>query len=206
MPTSRRQGEPHVRSPRTHPPPRPPPLGADEIDASIAGDGGRLARADRRALPRAGARRPTWPTRCPSCASACGAPGRGAMVELADGRAGDGRAVGSVAFGGPVNVRARADRLRDVRQYEGHGYATEAVRAMIAWAFQQPGVRRCARSRRCGTRRRCAWPRTSGCVPSPPTRTTTSARCWSTPSPLQHPSDRPDQQRQHHRGRRARWP
>jgi ribosomal-protein-alanine N-acetyltransferase len=26
-------------------------------------------------------------------------------------------------------------------QFEGRGYATEAVRAMIEWAFHQPGVR-----------------------------------------------------------------
>ena len=26
-------------------------------------------------------------------------------------------------------------------QFEGHGYATEVVRAMIAWAFRQPGVK-----------------------------------------------------------------
>jgi len=26
-------------------------------------------------------------------------------------------------------------------QFEGHGYATEVVRAMIAWVFQQPGVK-----------------------------------------------------------------
>jgi RimJ/RimL family protein N-acetyltransferase len=26
-------------------------------------------------------------------------------------------------------------------EHEGHGFATEAVRGMIAWAFGQPGVR-----------------------------------------------------------------
>jgi ribosomal-protein-alanine N-acetyltransferase len=53
-----------------------------------------------------------------------------------------GDAVGSVAFGGPVNQEgAVLVGYAMYPQYEGRGYATEAVRAMIAWAFAQPGVR-----------------------------------------------------------------
>src|SRR3990172_6370701 len=50
--------------------------------------------------------------------------------------------VGSVAFGGPPD--AAGGVLVGYAMYpehEGHGYATEAVQAMIDWAFTQPGVR-----------------------------------------------------------------
>jgi RimJ/RimL family protein N-acetyltransferase len=52
------------------------------------------------------------------------------------------RAVGSVAFGGPPGPTGVV--LIGYAMYPGHeglGYATEAVRAMIQWAFAQPGVR-----------------------------------------------------------------
>jgi ribosomal-protein-alanine N-acetyltransferase len=53
----------------------------------------------------------------------------------------DQQAVGSVAFGGPPDVSGMV--LIGYAMYPGHegvGYATEAVRAMIQWAFTQPGV------------------------------------------------------------------
>ena len=51
------------------------------------------------------------------------------------------RAVGSVSFGGPPDESgAVLIGYAMYEQFEGHGYATEVVRAMIAWAFQQPGV------------------------------------------------------------------
>lgn len=51
-------------------------------------------------------------------------------------------AVGSVAFGGPVSAEgAVLVGYAIYTEYEGRGYATEAVKAMIAWAFTQPGVR-----------------------------------------------------------------
>ncbi|MBA3895220.1 MAG: GNAT family N-acetyltransferase [Gemmatimonadales bacterium] len=53
-----------------------------------------------------------------------------------------GEAVGSVAFGGPVNSEgAVLVGYAMYAEYEGRGYATEAVRALVAWAFGQPGVR-----------------------------------------------------------------
>src|SRR5262245_37183047 len=53
-----------------------------------------------------------------------------------------GEAVGSVAFGGPVNAEgAVLVGYAIYAEYEGQGYATEAVKAMVTWAFTQPGVR-----------------------------------------------------------------
>jgi RimJ/RimL family protein N-acetyltransferase len=52
------------------------------------------------------------------------------------------RAVGSVAFGGrPDSGGAVLIGYAMYPEFEGHGYATEAVRAMIDWAFHQSGVR-----------------------------------------------------------------
>ena len=51
-------------------------------------------------------------------------------------------AVGSVAFGGMPDTTGSV--LIGYAMYpavEGSGYATEAVRAMVDWAFAQPGVR-----------------------------------------------------------------
>ncbi len=52
------------------------------------------------------------------------------------------RAVGSVAFGGAPDANgALLIGYAIYPEFEGHGYATEAVRAMIDWAFHQPGVK-----------------------------------------------------------------
>ena len=52
-----------------------------------------------------------------------------------------GEAVGSVGFGGPVNAEgAVLVGYAIYTEYEGRGYATEAVKAMVAWAFTQAGV------------------------------------------------------------------
>src|SRR5919107_376072 len=51
-------------------------------------------------------------------------------------------AVGSVAFAGaPDEDGAGLIGYAMYPAFEGRGYATEAVRAMIDWAFAQPGVR-----------------------------------------------------------------
>lgn len=53
-----------------------------------------------------------------------------------------GEAVGSVALGGPPDGSGRVLVGYAVYpEHEGHGFATEAVRAMIGWVFRQPGVR-----------------------------------------------------------------
>jgi RimJ/RimL family protein N-acetyltransferase len=52
------------------------------------------------------------------------------------------RAVGSVAFGGKPDANgAVLIGYAMYPEFEGHGYATEAVRAMLGWAFHQQGVK-----------------------------------------------------------------
>jgi len=53
-----------------------------------------------------------------------------------------GEAVGSVALGGPPDpAGAVLVGYAVYPEHEGHGFATEAVRGMIGWAFGQAGVR-----------------------------------------------------------------
>jgi ribosomal-protein-alanine N-acetyltransferase len=53
-----------------------------------------------------------------------------------------GEAVGSVALGGPPDGSgAVLVGYAVYPEHEGFGFATEAVRGMISWAFGQPGVR-----------------------------------------------------------------
>ena len=57
-------------------------------------------------------------------------------------RADTGEAIGAVALGGPPDSGgAVLVGYAVYPEHEGHGFATEAVRAMIAWAFAQPRVR-----------------------------------------------------------------
>ncbi len=118
------------------------PLGPEAIDALIAGDTVRLA-----ALTGA---RFTDATPPPYMADALPVvadrlrvhPEEAAWWNWLIVERASGQAVGSVAFGGPVNAEGAV--LVGYAMYsvhEGRGYATEAVRAMIAWAFGQPGVR-----------------------------------------------------------------
>jgi ribosomal-protein-alanine N-acetyltransferase len=53
-----------------------------------------------------------------------------------------GEAVGAVALGGPPDsTGAVLVGYAVYPEHEGYGFATEAVRAMVSWAFGQPGVR-----------------------------------------------------------------
>jgi ribosomal-protein-alanine N-acetyltransferase len=118
------------------------PLAAEAIEALLAGEGERLSR-----LTGARFREPAPP---PYMAEALPVV-RDRLRErpeettwwnwLVVDRA-SGEAVGSVAFGGPVNAEgAVLVGYAMYPEYEGRGYATEAVKAMVAWAFGQPGVR-----------------------------------------------------------------
>ncbi|HWB41086.1 MAG TPA: GNAT family N-acetyltransferase [Gemmatimonadales bacterium] len=118
------------------------PLGAEAVDALLSGDAAGLHRLT-------GARFPQ-PAPPPYMADALPvvrerlrrrpeeAPWWNWLVVDRD----SGEAVGSVAFGGPVNAEgAVLVGYAMYAEHEGRGYATEAVRAMVAWAFAQPGVR-----------------------------------------------------------------
>lgn len=118
------------------------PLGAEAVEALLAGDGERLRRLTgarfreaaappymAEALPVVRDRLRERPDEAPW------------WNWLAIDRA-SGEAVGSVAFAGPAGAEGAV--LVGYAMYgafEGRGYATEAVRAMVGWAFSQPGVR-----------------------------------------------------------------
>jgi ribosomal-protein-alanine N-acetyltransferase len=118
------------------------PMSGEVIDALIAGDGSRLG-----ALTGARFRQPSPPPYMADALPVVRDRLRARPSEapwwnwlIVDRQSGE--AVGSVAFGGPVN-RDGAVLMgwAMYADYEGHGYATEAVRALVAWAFGQPGVR-----------------------------------------------------------------
>jgi ribosomal-protein-alanine N-acetyltransferase len=118
------------------------PLGAGAVDALLTGDGERLRR-----LTSARFRDPVPP---PYMADALPVV-RDRLRErpeeaqwwnwlVVDREAGE--AVGSVAFAGPPDAEgAVLVGYAMYGAYEGRGYATEAVKAMVTWAFAQPGVR-----------------------------------------------------------------
>lgn len=56
-------------------------------------------------------------------------------------RASDRRAIGGMGFHGPASADGRAEVGYDlVPSARGNGYATEALKALSAWAFAQPGL------------------------------------------------------------------
>jgi ribosomal-protein-alanine N-acetyltransferase len=118
------------------------PLTAEAVEALLAGDGERLRR-----LTGAHFREPAPPPYMAEALPVVRDRLRERPAEapwwnwLAVDRESD-TAVGSVAFGGPVNPEgAVLVGYAMYTEHEGRGYATEAVRAMVAWAFSQPGVR-----------------------------------------------------------------
>lgn len=119
------------------------PLALGEIDALIAGDGTRLRELTGVLFPRPAAPPPYMADALPAVrerlrAHPAEAPWWNWLIAEPETE----RAVGSVAFGGPPDQAGSVlIGYAMYEQFEGHGYATEAVKAMIGWAFQQPGVR-----------------------------------------------------------------
>jgi [ribosomal protein S5]-alanine N-acetyltransferase len=118
------------------------PLDADAIRALLAGDAKRLKQLTGAAFPQPVAPPPYMAESLPVVGtrlrtSPAEAPWWNWLVVRPE----DGEAVGSVAFGGkPDAAGAVLIGYAMYPGHEGHGYATEAVKAMVEWAFAQPGV------------------------------------------------------------------
>jgi len=66
----------------------------------------------------------------------------GARVMIAGTELQERRVVGSIVFAGGPDDEGVVEVAYGVEEgSQGHGYATEAVGACVAWAFEQPGVR-----------------------------------------------------------------
>jgi RimJ/RimL family protein N-acetyltransferase len=119
------------------------PLDADAIQALLAGDAKRLQQLTGAAFSQPVAPPPYMAESLPVVGtrlrmSPAEAPWWNWLVVRHE----DGEAVGSVAFGGKPDAAGAV--LIGYAMYPGHegrGYATEAVRAMVEWAFAQPGVK-----------------------------------------------------------------
>ena len=118
------------------------PLSAGAIDALLQGDGRRLRSLTGAEFPQPVAAPPYMADSLPVVRDRLRSGDREAewwnwLIVRQDNR----EAVGSVAFGGRPDAGGAV--LIGYAMYpgrEGQGYATEAVRAMVDWAFAQPGV------------------------------------------------------------------
>lgn len=119
------------------------PLVLDEIEALLAEDGVRLRELTGVLFPRPAAPPPYMTDPLPAVRERlrirpAEAPWWNWLMYERETK----RAVGSVSFGGPADESGGVlIGYAIYEQFEGHGYATEAVKAMIGWAFQQTGVR-----------------------------------------------------------------
>lgn len=119
------------------------PLSGDAIDALLAGDRARLRSITNAEFPLPVAPPPYMAGSLPVVQSRLrSSPGEARWWNWLVVRQDNREAVGSVAFGGrPDAAGAVLVGYALYPSREGKGYATEAVRAMVDWAFTQPGVR-----------------------------------------------------------------
>ncbi|HEX3273509.1 MAG TPA: GNAT family N-acetyltransferase [Gemmatimonadales bacterium] len=119
------------------------PLTLDEVDALLAGDEERLRALTGVLFPRPVAPPPYMTDPLPTVRERLRArPDQAPWWNWLMFERETKRAVGSVAFGGPPDAAGSVlIGYAMYAQFEGHGYATEAVKAMIDWSFRQPGVR-----------------------------------------------------------------
>ncbi len=119
------------------------PLTLEQVDALLAGDGDRLRELTGVLFPRPIAPPPYMTDPLPDVrerlrSRPAEAPWWNWLIFERETE----RAVGSVSFGGPADeAGAVLIGYAMYEQFEGHGYATEAVKAMVDWAFQQAGVK-----------------------------------------------------------------
>jgi len=119
------------------------PLGAESIQALLDGDADQLKHLTGASFPEPAGPPPYMAESLPVVRDRLRklpgeAPWWNWIVVLQD----SGEVVGSVAFGGMPELDGSVlIGYAMYPGYEGQGYATEAVRAMVAWAFAQPGVR-----------------------------------------------------------------
>ena len=118
------------------------PLDADAIQALLAGDANRLQQLTGAAFPQPVGPPPYMAESLPIVGTRLRkSPEEAPWWNWLVVRQEDREAVGAVAFGGKPDAAGAA--LIGYAMYPGHegrGYATEAVKAMIEWAFAQPGV------------------------------------------------------------------
>jgi [ribosomal protein S5]-alanine N-acetyltransferase len=118
------------------------PLDADAIQALLAGDAERLKQLTGAAFPQPVGPPPYMAESLPVVGSRLQkSPAEAPWWNWLVVRKEDREAVGAVAFGGMPDAAGAA--LIGYAMYPGHegrGYATEAVKAMVEWAFAQPGV------------------------------------------------------------------
>jgi [ribosomal protein S5]-alanine N-acetyltransferase len=119
------------------------PLEGNAIGALLSGDAQRLSQLTGAAFPEPVAPPPYMAESLPVVRTRLEeAPGEARWWNWLAVKQENGEAVGSVSFGGKPDEEGAV--LIGYAMYPGHegrGYATEAVRAMMEWAFTQPGVR-----------------------------------------------------------------
>jgi ribosomal-protein-alanine N-acetyltransferase len=119
------------------------PLDGDAIQALLAGDAKRLKQLTGAGFPQPVAPPPYMAESLPVVDTRLRKnPSEATWWNWLVVRQEDREAVGSVAFGGKPDVAGAV--LIGYAMYPGHegrGYATEAVKAMVEWAFAQPGVK-----------------------------------------------------------------